>query len=208
MMIADDPVTVALYARKNNLTEKEGWKRLRRLAKRLRRLAKRDRKLTRMVNQAKLRSLRMAPKYQYRFEVPLDYADAVRLDKKNGNTRWQDAIKLELKQLEEYGVFIDHGVFHITRVPPGYQVIKVHLVFAVKHDGRHKARMVADGHLTQVPLNSVYAGVVSLRGLRLSLFLGELNNMEAYATDIGSAYLESTTGTYIEFRLTLYTRLL
>ena len=81
-------------------------------------------------------------------------------------------------------MFIDHGMFHITRVPPGYQIIKVHLVFAVKHDGRHKARMVADGHLTQVPLNSVYAGVVSLRGFRLCLFLGELNNMEAYATDM------------------------
>ena len=115
------------------------------------------------------------------------------MDKKNGNTRWQDTIKLKLKQLEEYNVFTNHGIFHITRVPPGYQVIKVHLVFAVKHDGRHKARMVADGHLTQVPLNSVYVSVVSLQGLRLCLFLGELDNMEAYATDIGSAYLESTT---------------
>ena len=76
-----------------------------------------------MVNQAKLRSLKTAPKYQYGFEVPRDYADTVRLDKKNKNTRWQDAIKLELKQLEEYNVFIDHGTFHITKVPPGYQII-------------------------------------------------------------------------------------
>ena len=138
--------------------------------------------------------IHLTPKYQYGYEVPRDYAHAVRLDKQNRNTKWQDAIRLKLKQLEEYSVFIDHGIFHITTVPPGYQIIKVHLDFAVKHDGRHKARMVADGHLTQVPLNSVYAGVLSLGGLQLCLFvLGELNNMEAYATDIGSAYLESTT---------------
>ena len=67
------------------------------------------------------------------------------------------------------------------------------MVYAVKHDGQHKARLVADGHLTDIPLNSVYAGVVSIRGMRLCLFLGELNGMEAYATDIGNAYLEAKT---------------
>jgi hypothetical protein len=35
-------------------------------------------------------------------------------------------------------------------------------VFDVKHDGRHKARYVAGGHLTDVPNESVYSGVVSL----------------------------------------------
>ena len=176
-VITDDQVMVAQYARKNNLTDMGGWKRLRRLSRR-------DRKLTRMVNQVKLRSLRTSPKYQCRCEVPQDYAHAVRLDQQNGNTKWQDAPRLELKQLEEYSVFIDYGIFHIIKVPPGYQLIKERLFFVVKHDGRHKARMVTDGHLTKVPLNSVYANVVSLQGLQLWLFLGELNNMEAYATDI------------------------
>ena len=69
----------------------------------------------------------------------------------------------------------------------------MHSIYAVKHDGRHKARLVADGHLTDIPLNSVYAGVVSIRGMRICLFLGELNGMEAYATDIGNAYLEAKT---------------
>ena len=55
----------------------------------------------------------------------------------------------------------------------------------VKHDGRHKARLVADGHLTDIPLDSVYSGVVSLRGFRLVLFLGELNGLETWSTDIG-----------------------
>ena len=53
----------------------------------------------------------------------------------------------------------------------------------MKHDGRHKARLVADGHLTDAPLTSVYSGVVSLRGIRLITFIAELNGMETWATD-------------------------
>ena len=98
-----------------------------------------------------------------------------------------------MNQLDEYKTFIDRGKFTSTSIPKGFKQINVHLVFAVKHDGRHKARMVAGGHLTDVPLNSVYAGVVSLRGLRMCIFIAELNNMEAYATDIGNAYLEACT---------------
>ncbi len=53
--------------------------------------------------------------------------------------------------------------------------------------------MVADGHLTDIPVNSVYSGVVSLRGLRLIIFLGEHNALEIGATDIRNAYLEAKT---------------
>eukprot|EP00978_Attheya_sp_CCMP212_P000680 scaffold1362_cov61-Attheya_sp.AAC.3 len=70
-----------------------------------------------------------------------------------------------MAQLDDYDTFKDYG--HSGRPPNGYKKIRVHLIFAVKHDGRHKSRLVADGHLTEVPLDSVYSGVVSLHGLRL-----------------------------------------
>ena len=35
----------------------------------------------------------------------------------------------------------------VMNPPKGYLKIKVHLVFAVKFDGRHKARLVTDDHL-------------------------------------------------------------
>jgi hypothetical protein len=54
-------------------------------------------------------------------------------------------------------------------------------------------QLVADGHLTAVPLESVYSGVVSLRGFRLVMFMSELNILEFWATDIGIAYLEALT---------------
>ena len=183
---ADDPVTCAIYARENKLLDKPGWKRFSRLAKR-------EKKLLRLQNQAKLRSYRTSPRYKFGYELPRnnDYDHAIELDKRNGNTLWRDAIKLEIDQQNDYDTYEDLGLD--GKIPEGHKRIKVHFVFDVKHDGRHKTRLVAGGHLTDIPLSSVYSGVVSLRGIRLVLFLAELNGLDSWSTDIGNAYLEATT---------------
>src|SRR5688500_7931734 len=93
--------------------------------------------------------------------------------------------------MEAYQVFKDHG--HKATPPSEYKVIRVHLIYDVKYDGRHKARLVADGHLTDVPDDSVYSSVVSFRGLRILLFLAEHNGLEVWGTDIGNAYQEAHT---------------
>ena len=63
----------------------------------------------------------------------------------------------------------------------------------MKHDRRHKARLVAGGHLTDDPIESVYLSVVSLRSLRLVIFLTKLNQLELWGADVGNAYLEAFT---------------
>jgi len=187
----DDPVTCAIYAKNQNLLEKPGWLQFRKLASK-------QKKITRLLNQAKLRSYRTAPKYQYGIQVPNDYIDALRLDRKNGNTLWEVSVGLEIAQLDEYESFTDLGAG--AAIPKDHKKITVHLVFAVKHDGRHKARLVAGGHLTPTPIASVYSGVVSLRALRIVIFLSELNNLNLWATDIGNAYLEAFTDELVVFR--------
>ena len=109
------------------------------------------------------------PKYSYDFEIPKDYEHDVELDKSNRNTRWQDCTDLELEQSNEYSCFIDLGKF--INESDEYKKIHTHLIYAMKHDATYKARMVSDSHPTDVPLDSVYSGVVSLLGLRLVLFL-------------------------------------
>ena len=37
-----------------------------------------------------------------------------------------------------------------------------------------------------MPLESVYSGIVSLRGLRLVIFLAEINGLETWAIDVGN----------------------
>jgi Reverse transcriptase (RNA-dependent DNA polymerase) len=52
--------------------------------------------------------------------------------------------------------------------------------------------MVADGHLMTMLVDSVYSGVVSaLHGIRLLVFLAELNSLQTWSTDIGNPYLEA-----------------
>ena len=184
IIAVDDPVSCAIYAKKNNLLEEEGWKRFKRLARR-------QKKLIRLLNQAKLKSYRNRKVYKFGVLVPRDHNHAMEIDTRNGNKNWHNAEKLELSQLEEYDTFIDKGK-GIDKVDE-YKKIKVHFVYDVKHDGRLKARLVAGGHLTDVPIDSIYSGVVSLKGIRLVTFLAELNKLPTWTTDIGNAYLEART---------------
>ena len=186
----DDPITCAVYAKKHDLLDTTGWKHLKRYAKT-------SKRLIRAVKQSRIRQVRTSVRYQHGFQVPKDYNDAIRLDKENSNTHWQDAMDLELTQIHEYKVFKDTGKaqFHNGKVvtPDGFQKIRVHFVYAVKHDGRFKARHVADGHLTKEPVESIYSGVVSLRSLRMVVFLSQLNDLEIWGADVGNAYLEAYT---------------
>jgi hypothetical protein len=158
-----------------------------------RRFAKREKKMLRMVNQSHIKGPRNAPRYKFGYCIPHNYGDAMQFDLKNGNTLWQEATNLEMSQLAEYATFRDLGHKDTAPPPTGYKKIHTHLVYDCKHDGRHKAQMVADGHLTDIPLERVYSGVISLRGLQIITFLSELNGLDLWATDIGNAYLEAFT---------------
>lgn len=63
---------------------------------------------------------------------------------------------------KEYDTFRD--LRRNPKIPDKYTKIRVHLIYAVKHDGQHKARLVADGNLTTTSLDNLYSGVVSLKG--------------------------------------------
>ena len=171
----DDPISCAVYAKKHDLLHTTGWKHLKRYAKT-------SERLIRAVKQSRILKVRASARYQHGFQVPKDYNDAIWLDKENSNTHWQDAMDLELSQIHEYKVFKDTGKaqFHNGKAvtPDGFQ--------KVKHDGKFKARLVADGHLTKEP-------VVSLRSLRMVVSLSQLNDFEIWGADVGNAYLEAYT---------------
>ena len=192
IIAADDPVTCAAYAKEKDLLALEGWRRFRSLAKK-------DKVLPRAIKQSKIRQVRRSQTYMFGYLVPRNYMEAMQFDLENKNIKWYDAIKLEMESMAEYKVFKkwDKAILDkhkkVKNPPKGYHRIKVHLVFAVKFDGRHKARLVADGHLTPEPIENIYSGVVSLRNLRLVIFLGKLNNLELWGADIGNAYLEAFT---------------
>jgi hypothetical protein len=124
---------------------------------------------------SKLRQARHCPIYKFGYQVPRNHKEAIDLDIQNRNTKWHDAEQLELNQLDEYDVFQDKGkaVFdekrRVVNTPTGHEKIRVHMIYDVKHDGRHKARLLADGHLTKTPIESVYSGLVSLWGADMGI---------------------------------------
>ena len=149
VIAADAPVAYAIYARENNLLNTPGWIRFKKIAQK-------QKQMFREVNQAKLKSVSSASKFKYKYEVPKNYNQALKIDKLNNNTKWQDAVQLKLKVIDDYKVLTDNGF----NIPEGYKCITVNIIYDVKHDGKYKARLVAGGHLTDPPTERVYLGVV------------------------------------------------
>ncbi len=184
MMIKADPVTCAKYASDNNLLSTPGWKQLNRIASR-------TKKFARMLNQAKMNQNRNGPKFKFGIILPVSRKHALSINADNGNTLWKTSLGLEMDQIDDYETFCDLGP---GKPPPrNYVFIRVHFVFDVKHDLRRKSRLVAGRHMTAPPKDSVYSGVVTLRSLRICMFLAELNGLDVHAADIGNAYLEAFT---------------
>ena len=170
VIAADDPVSCAAYAKQHDVLAVEGWHRFRNLAKK-------DKVLARAIKQSKIRQVRRSQMYMFGYLIPRNYMEALQFDSENINSKWYDAIELEMEVMLEYKIFKkwDKAILDKHKVNNShkrYHRIKIHLVFAVKFDGRHKARLVADGHLTPEPFENIYSGVGFLRNLRLVIFLG------------------------------------
>jgi hypothetical protein len=66
-------------------------------------------------------------------------------------------------------------------------------IWFMMSNGRHKSCVVAGGHLRDPNTENIYSGVISLQGIRLGTFLGELNKHTLWRAVTGNAYLESRT---------------
>ena len=139
-------ITFEPLSKENDVLALEGWCRFRSLAKK-------DKLLARAIKQSKTRQVRRSQTYMFGYLIPRNYMEAMQFDSENKTSNWYDAIKLEMESMLEYKVFKkwDKAILDkhkkVTNPPKGYHRIKVHLVFAVKFDGRRKARLVADDHL-------------------------------------------------------------
>ena len=189
---ADDPVTCAAYAKEHDVLAVKGWCRFRNLAKK-------NKVLARVIKQSKIRQVRRSQTYMFGYLGPRNYMEAMQFDSENKNSKRYDAIKLEKESMLEYQVFkkCDKAILDkhkkVMNSPKEYHRIKVHLVLAVKFDGRHNTRLVADGHLPLEPIENIYSCVVSPRNLKLVIFLDKLNNLDIWGANIRNEYLEAFT---------------
>ena len=77
--------------------------------------------------------------------IPRNYMEAMQFDSENKNSKWYDAIKMEMESMREYKVFKkwDKAILDknkkVMNFPKGYHRIKVHLPYfaEVKQGGMY-----------------------------------------------------------------------
>jgi hypothetical protein len=185
--LCTNPVHCAACAKENDPLKSPGWKALKQIARC-------KKQFHHMVQQATMQSQRNAVVCKFGIRLPHSSAEAFAFDATNGVTKWQDTVKLELDQLDECDTFIDnkgeqaHG-------PNRFKRINRHFAFDCKQDLRHKARLVAGGHMTAPPRDRVHSGIASLQSMQIVALLAELNGIEMQAADLGTACLEAVSST-------------
>ena len=123
---------------------------------------------------------------KFGIKIPRNWKEAVKFDKANGDTKWQDAIRQEMTKVLVAFKIMAAG----EEIPPGYQQIRCHMIFDLKiEDFRRKTRLVAGGHMTETPSVLTYSSVVSRESVRIALILAALNALQVKTSDIENAYL-------------------
>jgi hypothetical protein len=151
------PKPIISFARNNNLLDKMPFCQLTQYC--------RSNTAVHITRILKVSTIPAGIKYKFGIQVPKGIKNSIDLDKKNGNQLWQEAIKTELRQLTDYQTFI---LLHSGEdIPTGYQKIPYHMVFDVKYDLRHKARLVSGGNWTVNDKEDIYSGVVGMDTVRI-----------------------------------------
>ena len=189
----DDPVTLAQYAIRNKLCDKAKWKWAKRYLNKGGKENKKFVTLAQLQVSKLFKKVKQRFKFQFGLRVPTSIREAQELDTANGNTKWADAIETEVNLLAK-----EFTCFRILKkgesAPPGYNYIPLLWTFAVKFDGRHRARCVAGGHRTPDLEEDMYSGVVDLETVRLALTVAAKDkDMKVYAADISHAYIQANT---------------
>ena len=128
-------------------------------------------------------------KFKFGFEVPLiaRIDVALNIDKKNGNNKLRDSMKLESDILWKCEVFEELKT--TTDITKTHQFVRLLMTFDVKVNGRHKSRMCVDGSVTDDLGPEIYACVILIRAVRLLIFLAQLNDIDVCAADVSQAFL-------------------
>ena len=127
---------------------------------------------------AKVKAHFLKKSHKFGVEITTSVEEACKLDKKNNNTLWLDAIKKEMNNVS----IAFHILDHVEENPVGYEHINFHLIFDVKMDFRRKVRFVAGGHTTNPPVESTYAGVVSQNSVHIAFTLAALNDLDIFCS--------------------------
>ena len=125
-------------------------------------------------------------------DIPKSVEDSKRINQENHNTNWWDNICKDMKNVR---VAFDKYDGKQSEIPSNYTKINCHLIFELKmgENFRRRSRMVAVGHVTDVPSRITYSSVVSRDSVRILFMVTALNYLKLLGCDIQNAYLTAPT---------------
>ena len=105
----------------------------------------------------------------------------------------------EINSLLDYGCFEFHPA---GSAPPDdeYQKTTLRCIFAIKHDLRRKSRLVAGGHLLDVPTDvQIYSSQVKPISVKLVSVIADKMGLKQLCGDVSNAYVnaESSQKAYV-----------
>ena len=190
-IIASDPYTCTVFAKKHDLLNTPGWNLLKRHARTARRLI-------RTLKKSKYRQTKASGKYKHRWKVPRDDAHALQLDIQNGNNKWKDGIDLEIEQSRniKYSKIMERLLMRKIRLVmllrdiERSEYILSLMSNTVKNSRQDLWQMdILPRNLMKLSIQELFL----LRNLREAMFLADLNNLQLWGADVGNAYLRAPT---------------
>lgn len=124
----------------------------------------------------------ISPEYN---PFPKNYSEAMR---RSDHRKWKEAINKEFTDIEKKNVW---EFVPKTKIPTGRKIIGNRWVFAIKDDGRYRARTVAKG-FSQIPgqdFHENHAPVINDTTFHLVLALMLKHNLQSKQFDVETAFL-------------------
>ena len=124
---------------------------------------------------------------KFGYKIPNNSREAILLDKKNGNTLWDDEISKEITSLERLVVL----QFYLLKIKfgkkYGWRYAPMHMVFYVKHqDFQHKSSLVVVGHVVYSMENTIYSYTIKDVSVIIMILIAVNNGLVLVAEDIGN----------------------
>ena len=148
----------------------------------------------RIISKVKSKYWRTSHKCGIRFTKTVK--EAYDIDRKSGTDFWTKNIAKEMTNVrilfEKLQGFTPDEM-RKGNIKFGYEHVNMHMVFDINMYGKftRKARLVANGHTTEIPSSITYSSFVSRESVRIVFLLASLNDLDIFEFDIGNAYLNA-----------------
>ena len=127
---------------------------------------------------------------KFGIRIPNSTAEALRIDLEAGNSKWYDAIKKEMDNLDRLEVFKYHPSDKEFPKSEGWQKAPLRMIFDIKNeDQRYKARLVIGGHKVDSSDYNTYSSQVDGLSVLLLLLIAQHTNLTIMTCDISNAFV-------------------